>query len=89
MAGADLALEDAGGVGVGAHGTGMTVNGAAAVGHGSAVSVPALDDAGVALSFGNAGDVHMVAGVEHIGFQLVADIHGCTRFQFEFLKHFL
>ena len=45
LARADLALEDTAGVGGGAHGTGVTVDRAAAVGHTTAAGVPALDNA--------------------------------------------
>ena len=61
LAGADLALEDTAGVGGGAHGTGVTVDGAAAVAHGSALSAPALDDALVALTLADAGHVNVIA----------------------------
>ena len=66
LAGADLALEDTAGVGGGAHGTGVTVDRAAAVGHTTAAGVPALDNAGVAVTLARTGDVNEVAGLEGV-----------------------
>ena len=49
LASADLTLEDAGGIGGGAHGAGMTMDGAAAVAHGGALCAVALDGTLVAV----------------------------------------
>ena len=66
LAGADLALEDTAGVGGGAHGTSVTMDRAAAVGHTTAAGVPTLDNAGVAVTLARAGHVDKVAGLEGI-----------------------
>ena len=52
----------------------MTVHGAAAVGGGSALSAPALDDALVAVALAGAGDIHEVAHLEGVGLHEVADV---------------
>ncbi len=74
LASADLALEDTAGVGGGAHGTGVTVDRAAAVGHTSAAGVPALDNARVAVALAGTGDVNEVAGLEGVSLDDVADV---------------
>ena len=44
----------------------MTVDRAAAVGHTTAAGVPALDNAGVAVTLARTGDVNEVAGLEGV-----------------------
>ena len=63
---ADLALENTAGIGGGAHGTGVTVDRTAAVGHAAAAGIPALDSAGVTVTLARAGHVNEVAGLEGI-----------------------
>ena len=83
---ADLALEDAAGVGAGAHGACVTVNRTAAVGGGGALCAVALDNAGVALALAGAGDVDLVAGCEDVCLQNVADVELCRVFELELFK---
>ena len=59
--------------GGGAVGAGVAVDRAGTVGLLQAVVVPALDGAGVALTFAGAADVHPVAGGEGVGLDDVAD----------------
>ena len=85
-----LAREDPGRIGAGAHGTGVTVNGAAAVAGGGTALAEALDDAGVALALAGAGHVDLVALGEHVGLDHVTDFQlagvGQTEL-FEVLDH--
>ena len=66
LAGADLALEDAGRIAVGAHGAGVADHRTGAVGLLQTVSAVALDDALVAVALADAGHVHAVALGEHV-----------------------
>ena len=85
-----LAREDTGRIGAGAHGAGVTVNGAAAVAGGGTALAEALDDAGVALALAGAGHVDLVALGEHVGLDHVTDFQlagvGQTEL-FEVLDH--
>lgn len=74
LACADLALEDTGGIGGGAHGTSVTMDRAAAVAGGSALCAPALDDALIAVALAGAGHVHKVALFEGVSLDDVANV---------------
>ena len=54
----------------------MAGNRAGAVGFLQAAEVPALDNAGVALTFALAGNVHALAGLEGVGLDQVAHVQG-------------
>ena len=86
LAGADVALEDAGGAGGGAHGAGVTMHGTAAVGGGGTLCAAALDGALVAVALGGAGDVDVIALGEDVSLDLVADVHLGGLFQLELLQ---
>ena len=73
VAGLLLAREDAAGIGARAHGARMTVDRAAAVAGGRTALAVALDDAGVAVTLADTGDVDLVAFGEHVGLDDVAD----------------
>ena len=87
VTGADLAGKDAAGIRGGAHGAGMTVDRAAAVGHRGALGAPALDDAGVALALADAGDVDLVALFEGVSLDNVADVHLVGILEAELVQH--
>ena len=57
--------------------------------HSESVAVPALDNAAVTMTLGDAGDVHVFACRKGICFDLVADIHGFGIVKTEFLEVFL
>ena len=63
------------------------MHGAAAVGGGSALGAPALDDAGVALALADAGDIHFVAFLEGVRLDDVADVHLRGIVQTELVQH--
>ena len=73
VAGLLLAREDAAGVRAGAHGARVTVDRAAAVAGGRTALAEALDNAGVAVTLADTGDVDLVAFREHVGLHDVAD----------------
>ena len=75
MTGHLLAGHDAGRIGVGAHGTDGAVDRANAVGVALDVGVPALDNAGVALTLAGADDVDLVTSGEDISLDDVTDVH--------------
>ena len=64
------------------------MDGAAAVAHGGAVCAVTLDNAGVALTFADAGDVDAVADGEGVRLQLIAHVQGFVVVQLEFLQDF-
>ena len=68
-----LARENAGRIGAGTHGTGVTVNRTAAVAGGGTALAEALDNAGVAFALADAGDVDLVALGKEVGLHHVAD----------------
>ena len=74
LTGADVALEDAAGIGGGAHGAGMTMDRAAAVAHGGALCAVALDGALVAVALAGAGHIHKVTLLEGVGLDDVTDV---------------
>ena len=76
MACADLTREDTGLVGRSAHGACVTVDRAAAVGHGGTACAIALHNALVAVALGDAGNVDLVAGSEGVSLNFVADVQG-------------
>ncbi len=67
-------LEHAGRRAVRAHGTGLSVNGADAVGFFQTVLVPSLDDARVTVTFRNAACVYFIARCEDVRFHRVSDV---------------
>ena len=83
---ADLAREDAGGIGARAHRTCVTVNRTAAVAGGSSLSAPALDNAGVALTLGDACDVNLVALGKNVRLDNVADVESGAILEAELLE---
>ena len=83
---ADLTGEDTGLMGRGAHGTCVTVDRAAAVGHVSAVCTVALDNALIAMALGNTGDIDPVAGCEGVSLDHIAHIQSGAVFQTELLQ---
>ena len=64
----------------------MTVDRAAAVGHGGTASAIALHNALVAMAFGDAGHINLVAGSEGVSLDFVADIHVSSAIQLELLQ---
>ena len=64
----------------------MAVDRAAAVAGGGAPGAVALDDAGVALTFADAGDVHAVALGEGVHLDLVAHVHAGGAGELELLQ---
>ncbi len=85
-AGLLLARENAGRIGAGAHGTGVTVNGTAAVAGGGTALAEALDDAGVALALAGAGHVDLLALGENVGLDHVADFQLAAVLEAELLE---
>ena len=86
VAGLLLAREDAGGIGARAHGARVTMDGAAAVAHGGALGIVALDDAGVAFTFADAGGVHLVARSKDVSLQHVAHFELVVAVDLDFLQ---
>ena len=86
VAGADFALEDTGGIGRGAHGTSVTMDGAAAVAGGGALCTPALDDALITVALADTGDINEVASLEGVSLHNVADVQLGSVVQVEFAQ---
>ena len=63
--------------------------GAGAVGHSEAVAAPSFDDAAEAVTFGNAGDVDLVARLEDVRSEGCADFEFGRVVESEFLEVFL
>jgi len=81
-----MAFENTAGGRGGAHGTGLTMDRAAAVGHRGAMAAAALDGAFVAVALADAGDVDFVADCENACLDLVADVHLGGFLNAEFLE---
>ena len=64
----------------------MTVDRAAAVGHGGAACAVALHNALIAVAFADAGNVDLVAGSEGVSLDFVADVHVGSAVQLELLQ---
>ena len=64
----------------------MTVDRAAAVGHGGTAGAIALHNALVAVALGDAGHVDLVAGSEGVSLDFVADVHFGSAVQLELLQ---
>ena len=89
MPGALHALVDTGGRGAGAQRTGVAGHRAGTVGFLKPLEVPALDSAGIALTFAGADHVHAVAAGEGVGLDDVADVQGAAVVQTKFAQRTL
>ena len=88
LTGTDLTLHDAGRID-NAHGTGMTMDRATAVGHGSTASAMALNDTLVTVTLADAGDVDELALGEDVGGQDIAHVVLRAILQSELLQDLL
>ena len=57
--------------------------------HAELVAAPSLDNAGIAAAFGDARDIHSVAGRECVGSNDIADVHGIRVVKSEFFQMLL
>ena len=86
VAGQSLALEHAGRIGNGAVGAGMAGHRAGTMGFLQAVQTPALDCAGIALTFAGAGHIDLIAHCKDVGLDQVAYVVSVGILQAEFAE---